>query len=628
MTEEKETNLQFKPTDAESEVLDQIQGHWDNANDIRTRPWHHLGDISLEEFWQLSRDLYNGYVEPLSSVEDEWKSRAFKKKTRRKVLATVASFVASNIGVDFSAVDQGDNLDRQASKLADDIYEWSLEREDFDMKELRALTGMTIEGSACLFEELAWDERKQKEIIDIDFETGEVKWEEKDVTTFKGPRCEQVKLEEIYIGDAFEPEIQNQPYVIRRKLTTFEDAEKYLAKYDNWKYVKEGHIGFYQASGENEEQTENESQDSDNNDVEILYYWNKSDDMYAIVANGVLLTKPDYPIPYPHKEYPFSWSILETFGDTGFFWGNSLPFVNKDDQEITNSLWRMFVDSVKLSNKPPLFTDSAELAGTDLVVPGTIGLKETDETVETIPEIAKGVNQGEFNVLTLAEKQIDENTVDPLLTGQSPTGDPTATEVNAIVGSAQQVKGVNEKYIGHLLIQHAHLRLKNLFWFLTHDEDYRKIVRDRVKTKGGKTGYREIKFASLDEIPSPMEMFSQEVEAERMGKPYDVMYVDKDKVNDYRFHISMSPTPKPRRTSTSKLMRAIQKYQFYAVNPLIDQLENTTDLVEAMGDDPEELVKKPEAPQMLESPQTTPMPSGAGQMAQAAVSMEQQQPQL
>jgi len=614
----REERYQKYPTNQESwvpegdsaELMSLLYEHWWDAYQLRTRPWHHLGDISVEQFWQRSRDLYNGYVEPSDSVEDEWKSKAFKKKTRHKVIATVASFISSGIGVDFSALDQQNNLDRDIARVADDTYEWSLDREDFDFKWIRTILSMVVEGTACLFEEIAYDERKVKDIIDIDFETGKIKWEEAEKVDYKGPRSELIRIEEMYLGEAFEPDIQRQPYIFRRKVTTWERAGEFLGKYKNWKYVRPGNDNFFQTDGQNIERRERESDDTDENNVEILWYWNKSKELYSIVANGVLLTDPDEPFPYPHKQYPFAWDIHEPFADVNFSWGNSLPMVNEDDQVIVNSLWRLFIDSAKLRNKPPLFTSNFELAGTDLVVPGTVATKEPDDEIEIIPGLVQGLTPGEFNVMQMAERQMDENSIDPLLSGQTPQGDPTATEVNAVVGSAERLRGFSEQFVGSLLVQHAHLRLKNVFWFLTHDPEYKRIVKDRVKTRANQTGYRQINFVSAIEIPNPVDIMQEEIDLEEKEEPTTILYVDKDRVEDYRYHITVSATPKPRRNSTSKLLRAIQKYQFYAQNPLIDQMENTKTMVEAMGDDPQQMMKQPEMPEMAPPGQPAELPPG------------------
>lgn len=606
----------YTPTPEEVEVLNLIREDWLTAYDQKVRPFRCLNEDSLENFWQKSRDHFNGYNADVDTGVNGWKSKAFKKKTRHKVIATIAGFVQSGIGLDFSAMNPERKLDRVMSKTVEDLYEWSLEREGFDYKQFLAYHEQAIAGTVHLYEEIAWDERQVKEISSIDFKTGKVVTEEKTRTEFKGCRSEVVPNDEMFPLDVYTHDIQEQPAIIRRKLTTKSAAEKVLNRWENWPKVMGGRTFFLPTSSISEIERESII-DTLDDDLEIIFYWRKDKDLFAIVANGVLLTPPDYPIPYPHKQYPFSKGIFELFADTRFYWGDSLPNKNWDDQDMVNQLWRMFMDSTKLKSKPPLFTNVPELVNTDLVVPGLVaGIEEREFTVTSVEQAIQGVSVTEYNMLQRAEGQIDENSVSPVTAGQSTQNDATATEVNAVVGSAEKMKGYDEQYISNWMIQHAHLRIPNMLWFLTHDEEYKEVVIDQVKTHSGETGKRKINFVAAADMPTSDQLWTAEEVLESENKSTDFVFVDKDSVNDYRFHISMSATPKPRRTSTQKMTRQIQKYRFYAQNQLIDQKVNTQKLVEALGDDPDEMMSKPASPALAGGMGTQPAPATSGLPAQ------------
>ena len=566
-----------------------------------------MNDRAIDDFMRLCRDHYNGYVPPTDSVEDDWKSTVFKKKTRNKVIATIASFLSSGIGLDISAQDFQEKIDRAMSKVVDDVYEWSLEREDFNLKLVKGLLEMIITGTVHIQEDIVWKKREVKEITDIDLETGEVKHEKMERTIFKGAMSEVVPNEEMFPGDVWTFDIQEQPYIVRRQITTYEAAMDKLSRYADWKFVAPGGSKFL---GNATEDDAEDNGDEDSNEVEIVYYWSKADDLFAVVANGVLLTKPDNPIPYPHKNYPFAKAVYEPFADGRFYWGDSLPNKNLDEQETINDLYRMFIDSTKLKNKPPLFTPNAEMAGTDLIIPGAVNAGELADQVKTIPEIAGGVSNSEFNMLQLMERQVDENSIDPLLSGQQPSGDPTATEVRAVVGSSERVRSFNEQFIGSLLMQHAHLRVPNMLWFLTHDDEYQKVVLDDVKTRKGAKGRRQITFSKAGDIPTSLDLFRAEKILEDKGMPMNFVFVDKDAVNDYRFHVTISAVKRPTRSAASRLARVFSKFRLYSQNQLIDQVSNTRMLVEALGDDPDEMMQRPQV-----------QPQGAGQQPPGQVKL-------
>jgi len=597
MNNESQNVARWQPSDAEERLLKQIEKHWQSASEARHKSYRHLNDRTLERFWDDSRDHYNGYVSRPDNVEQGWKSKDFKKKTRHKVVATVAAMLSSGVGLDFSAFNRQDQMDRLLSRVLEDIYNWTLDRERYDHKELTAFVEKVVVGTVHILDEVVWDTRQVKDIVDIDFETGEVRWAEKEHVDFKGCRSEVVPNEELFPGDLWEPEVQEQPFYIRRKLVDRDVAEKSLGRWPNFRMVVAGRGEMFDSSTSLAE-GEKESSDMDDNDIEVIWYWNKPEDVFCIVANGVMLTPIGYGFPYPHKNYPWAKGIFEPFGDTRFYYGDSLPNKNYDEQEVVNELWRMFIDSTKLKNRPPLFTNNAELMNTDLVVPGSITTWEKGDEVQTIPEVTQGVSPGESNVLLMAERQMDENSIDPLVSGRQAQGDPTATEVRVVAGSAQRLQGFNEQFIGDLKVQHAHLRLPNALWFLTHDDEYQRVIRNDVKINSGQTGKRSIEFVSAGTLPTPQEILKAENALERRGEPTELLFVDKDRIFDYRYHVEISASPKMARRGAARLIKAVQKYMLYLPNPMVDQKANIKKLIEAMGDDPEELISKEPMPVM------------------------------
>lgn len=608
----------YRPTKEEKKALTEVSERFEDANEQRGRSYRFMRYMSPEQFWYDCRDRFDSIENALDGNSDEsWESNAYRPKTRNKTISTAASLLASGIGIDINAQDITDVTDRAMSEVTEDVYEWSLDRENFDMKLVRAVMEMRVTGTVHLFEDIVWDKRKVKEITEIDFDSGEVKFENKERTDFKGCRMELVSNEEIYPGDIWEPEVQNQPFYIRRKLTTYDSARSAFGKYANWKYVKSGQGYFLSSEGEDRKDVEGDEDER----VEIIWYWDRPNDIYRIVINGVLMNGVNEGFPYPHKMYPIAKSIALPFSDQRFYYGNSDPNIMRDEQDLDNDLWRMYIDAIKLKVKPPLGVSNTELANRDLVVPGVMYPLGEDDRVEAMREVTQGLGNAEFQMMQLAESQMDESTVDPLVSGQQAQGDPTATEVRAIVGSAERLRGFAQAFLGDLLVQHAHLRIPNALWFLTHDDEYQKVVKDKVRLDTGKDGRKVITFAEAIDIPSPKDILKEERITEEMGEPEEKIYVDKDMANDYRYKIQVSPSPKPRRGGAAKILRAWEKYRMYLQNPMFDQRRNAEKLAEAMGDDPEEMV--PEQPE-----QAMPGQMGGQPAPEAGMAMETAQQEM
>lgn len=582
---------QYKPNKRAEEVLALIKEDWQDAYNQKQRTQDFLRYRKISDMWEESRRHFNGI--PWQKDEDDptqnWRSNYFRKKTRHKVIATVAQFIDSGVGIDFSALKKGNQLNIAMAQVAEDLYEWSLAREDWTYKQLTLILEAVITGTCHIYEELAWDEREVKDILDIDFETMEVKWKKNQRVDFKGPRAQIIPNDEIFPGDQWEPTVENQPYMVWRTTTSYQNAMSALSKYENFKYVVPGTNNFLPITDEKGNQIKWDSNNQQT--VEIVRYFVKQDDLMLIVCNGVLLTPVDNPIPYHHKSYPIRKLKFEDFADTQYYWGDSMPNKNWDEQEIQNKLWNTMLDSSYLKQRPPIITDVPELANTDIVIPGVTVAYDGDFKTETIRELVQGPSNSEFNMLKESEAQSNENTLPSISSGVAPQGSPTATEINYLAGSAERLKGYNLSYYGHFLIEHAKLRVPNLLWFVTEDEDFQKIVIDDVKTSKGRNGQRKISFVKAVELPTADQIYEIEEYLSRQGQEVDFVFVNGESVNDYQFHFEMSAQPKPRRNSAQKLIKEFQKYQFYSTNQLIDQEQNTRNIVRALGDSPEEIMK-------------------------------------
>lgn len=586
-------------SDKAEKQLDHITRDWIDTFNQRTRDYRHLNDVSLEEYWDGQRDSVDAHVDPPTDPLEEWRSQAYRPKTRNKTFAASAVLVASGVGVDFTAQNLERSIDREMSKFADDLYSYTLEQEHFDFKEAIAVHEQSVTGTVHIFDEIVWDKRMVKEITDIDFETDDITYELKERVDFKGCRSEIVPNEECYPGDIWEPDVQKQPYFIRRRITTYESARSAFDKYANWKHVQKGSHNFLPTTEDEKE----EIRESDDDKIEIVWYWNKPSDEYQIIINGVPMKKHDAGFPYPHKNYPMAKGVNTFFSDFRFYFGQGVPNLNRDEQTTTNDLWRVMIDSVKLAAEPPVAVSSPDLLDSDIMVPRAVVPKGPDDVIEPLRTVAAGLSNDIFQVMQMNEIQTDENTIDSIPAGKQPQGDPTATEIRAVVGASERLRGFAEILLGDLLIQHARLRLPNALWFFTHDEEYQQIVIDNVKVNVGGTGKRKIIFADAVDIPSEQDILKAEVEAADRGEPTDFIVVDKDGVMDYRFHIAISAVPKPRRTASTRLLRALEKFRVYSQAGM-DPDRNRRDLAEAFGDDPDEYVPKaPPAPEAPLQPQ-------------------------
>ena len=140
--------------------------------------------------------------------------------------------------------------------------------------------------------------------------------------------------------------MNKQGEMIWRTLLKWNDFQVQYAKFKNKEYVIPG-----SQFADTSIFTDFLSYDVRGQDfVEVIKYFNKDKDQYAIIANGVLLNpvrikdqEEISPLPWNHKELPFSKTIYEPL-DANFFYGISLPQKVKDPQTALNRMWQLLLE--------------------------------------------------------------------------------------------------------------------------------------------------------------------------------------------------------------------------------------------------------------------------------------------
>lgn len=101
-----------------------------------------------------------------------------------------------------------------------------------------------------------------------------------------------------------------------------------------------------------------------NKEVEVLWYWNKPEDLLAIVANDVMVRMG--PNPYGHKQLPFA-RVIDV-KRTHQFYGKGEAELLESLQEENNTLRRMIIDRNHLDiDKPILVSDTLTIEDEDII---------------------------------------------------------------------------------------------------------------------------------------------------------------------------------------------------------------------------------------------------------------------
>ena len=487
---------EYQPSDEAKDVTAMVLQHFTLGNEIMNSSFAEFNNKSVVERMNIDQRAFNSYQpEPSDDPDFVWQSNAIRPITRNKVISVAAHLTGSITIPQVFAQNDRDEEDKDAAMVMRDLLEWTCEQSDYEKTFLYAIISALVNPATIIHDEYAEIKRKIKEI------KGKDGWTEKEVIdeVFSGFKNSLVPIDELYINDIYEADIQKQAYLIWRRAIDFTVAEAKYGKKENFKYVTPGiQILFSEETGMFYEQYDESLQERL---VEEVIYYNRSLDLQLVFINGVLVTTADQPNPRKDKMYPFVKFGFEPVDEGRFFYYKSLVNKLSPDQSVIDTLYRMVIDGTYLSVMPPISIFGDEELNSSITIPGSVNVFNAGTTMQALNT---GSNlQAGFNTLNKVESSMSESSVDVLQQGQAAQGQQTAYEIARLEASARTILGLFGKMIGFFVKDFGELRLTDILQFMA--------VSDMDKITTAESGERIRRFV-LPEKNVHGNMMSESIE--------------------------------------------------------------------------------------------------------------------
>jgi hypothetical protein len=373
---------------------------------------------AYEEIWRKNEDAYL-VKQGATIVGEEWRSTMSVPLTHGMVETAVAEYADSQPK---SFIDAGQEAYDEGAKIIKDIEKYTLMKGDADLEDNIAYRSMGIYGTAIAWEYYREDPVILKELKSV-AEDGVKTWDIYETTEFNDPYRKVISPWDFYPHEAATT-AGNMIDCIRREtfeLHVFKDIYK--------RYKKAADVT---AGGETEQKEANPRPEgaSGKEMVEVLHYYNKPQDIYWIVANGVLLNEFESALPDEHKMLPFAEGCY--IKRLNHFWGLSIPEIIAGTQSELNTLRRLRMDRAKLNiAKVFLISERADIDDDELLVkPGLrINVQDPNNSVKTLDFSDTGMSAYKEEEALLEDSRLGSGISNPSMA--STTG-ATATE-SAIV---------------------------------------------------------------------------------------------------------------------------------------------------------------------------------------------------
>ena len=285
-----------------------------------------------------------------------------------------------------------------------------------------------------------------------------------------GFQDESIPPDQIYVQDFYQPDIQKQGWVIRRRIRPYTMmVELYpQSKYPNMQFVKPGvQVIFNDA---NQQFYEAYDLSIRQNECEEVIYYNKRLDLKLITVNRVLITDPDEPNPREDKLYPFvtfGYENLRPNGDC-FYW-KSLAFKTMPDDKIVNTLYPMIIDGSYLAIMPPVILAGDDIIASDVVVPGAVTTIGPNSSVNPIIVQSENLKAG-FDALQKVEESITESAPDSANPANDIAPDGTAYQIYKAESNAKVLMGPFLQMVARYVKQMGRLRIGDIKQYMTLPE--------------------------------------------------------------------------------------------------------------------------------------------------------------
>lgn len=531
-----------------------------------------LSLITRDQYDQMSFNTYqpnNGQAWE-GSPQSAWRSRALRPVIRNKCMSIAAHATARLIFPKIFAFNKDAEEQQDAAEVLEDLMEWSGDISNYPYTALmRVITAMASPASIGYTEYGEVTRLVKREKV------GDT-WTEERIQDEAYP-CfmdEVVPVNQLYIQNMYEPDIQKQGYLIWRKVYSFSEAQNKYVNYDNFKYVKPGvqtifddaNRTFYYVYDPNMRQE----------DIEEIVYWNKNLDLKIVMINGIMMTECDNPNPRKDKLYPFDKFGYEPINNR-FFYYKSLSFKLQHDSEIVNTLYQMVIDGTYLSIFKPMVNVGGEIIASDVIVPGAVTtLSDPNADLRAI-NVGSDLKAG-LETLAVVEKSIDESSQEPLQQGQDNGGTQTAYEISKIEQNANTVLGLFLQMIAKHVRDYGKLRLGDILQYLTLPEvamisgepemTYKVFFKKGNERTGGKN--KKIEFTT--DMPDKMS------KDEYLDASYGVLQDNKDKdmeiakvnpilLRDIKYMVTISPDILNPRSEDLERSYALEDYDRMVTAP-------------------------------------------------------------
>lgn len=557
-------DLEYKApaVDYTQEELDyraKIIASMENMRFQREQAHPEFDDMDYLTYYETNARAANSYNAPKVNADD---TRIVTGTTHEKEVTLLSATLNYNLEATVIPFDKQDMVIESLGENIEDMVKKSREIEDYDAK--RPLYYKEMYDQGDVFIEEVWSEY-------FSIDKGPVSWD--DATQMKMKkvvgqmkklvgRCESRILPGtmVYFGNIREFDERRQPAIATVSIIPYDEAASLYGEWERFANVPRNLVRS-QPLEKNSGYQNWSLQDLDKNMVEVCKYQAKFSNEYMLLLNGVMMLPVGFPLTAisPSGEYTIAKGSIEPISSF-FTYSKSIPAKTKVDQAVLDEMLRLIILKTQQSFKPPLANNTKRTLSSRIFTPGTIHNDIDPMKLQPI-FMPTGVTPAEFSAYQLIKQVVDEKTSSPVMSGNSASGNQTATEILELKKQSMMKLGLAIWGVIQLEKKLTWLRIQNIVanWTQPIDEkmiDIEKGLKENVyrtmsvetNLESGLAGRKIIDFnPEMANLLSPEQIKAEEdFITDATGVPTKKVYLNPIEFQKIKatYYINITPTEK------------------------------------------------------------------------------------
>ncbi len=546
----------FSPTQDQTEAIGQVLRDYNKARSTMQKSYNYFNGRNLYDCIDDWTKRWNGYIPAQNPLLDTTQSQIFLNYTRNAVISYLVKIAMNLVKPKILAVNKKNNIQsKQFAQFLKDANQYSLNAENGEAKFFAAALETTVKGTVITYEGYMHQEQEMEIPIKYDSMTGSIKTKKMKKVIYDDCYQKIHPVEDFYIANPFQPEIQKQEFIIPRRICTYSEAKEEFGHYPMFEHVK---AGAYTITSDVTTFYKNQLiSELAKDQVEILPWMNRGKNKHIVLINGV----PIYigVIPFKDGRYPYAKAIFEPFAND-FFWGAGFPNKIMGEQDLKNMLFNMMVDKTSGSLLPfGLSSDLDDIIEDEVLAPNKI--RKVGDINKWKFETLPGISPGEVQMLQLTDKELNDNSNGVSSSGQSSSprgGKLAARQVMMQQQESMQKLGFSASFLEDYEKDRTDLRLAHILQFYSipkfeaitgvsgADQKklmFRDITLNNTRLSNGKVGTKVIKLTDKMTGSQRSKMADDlsiiEATGEEAGVPTEAVAIDINTFGDYNLEVQV-----------------------------------------------------------------------------------------